>query len=53
LQLFVSNISSLGKAARQLQNAAGPEIEAFELSEKPYDMKVLVDSAKRMIGSDK
>ena len=31
-----------------LQEAAGPEIEAFELSEKPYDINMLVDSVKRM-----
>ena len=36
-----------------LQEAAGPDVDAFELSEKPYDMKMLVDSVKRMIESDK
>jgi DNA-binding response OmpR family regulator len=33
-----------------LQKAAGPEIDVFELSEKPYDIQRLVDSAKRMLG---
>lgn len=33
-----------------LQKAAGPDIEAFELSEKPYDLNDLVQLVKRTLG---
>jgi len=33
-----------------LRKAAGPDIGAFELSEKPYDLVVLVQSVKRLLG---
>ena len=33
-----------------LHKVAGPEIEAFELSEKPYDLDDLVQSVKRILG---
>src|SRR5262245_53827381 len=33
-----------------LHKAAGSDIDAFELSEKPYDIDVLVQSVKRLLG---
>jgi DNA-binding NtrC family response regulator len=33
-----------------LQKVAGSDIDAFELSEKPYDIDVLVQSVKRVLG---
>jgi hypothetical protein len=33
-----------------LRKAAGADIEVFEISEKPYDLEVLVQSVRRQLG---
>jgi hypothetical protein len=35
-----------------LHKGAGPDIEAFELSEKPYDLDDLVQYVRRMLGME-
>ncbi len=35
-----------------LRKAAGSDIDVFELSEKPYDIDVMVESVKRLLGME-